>query len=171
MNQRVVILGFMACGKTTVGRELARQLDCKFVDLDSYIIELHGRSPANIIQKDGEDSFRKIEALALQDVLQDTDTRVVALGGGAWTIPENRTIVNLHGCKTVWLDTPFETCWKRIISNSDNVRPMAPDRDSAELRYNERRPAYELAEMHIATAGLEMNATVSEILLRVGGAL
>src|SRR5207248_9678402 len=91
MNRRIVILGFMGCGKTTVARELARQLECSFVDLDSFVTQLHGRSPAEIIQQDGEDSFREIETLALRDVLQEKHARVIAVGGGTWTIPANRT--------------------------------------------------------------------------------
>src|SRR5690242_19689711 len=103
-NRRIVILGFMACGKTTVARELARQLKSEFIDLDSFITERHSRSPAEIIQQDGEERFRETETLALSDVLQDNDARMIALGGGTWTIPANRTLTALHDCETVWLD-------------------------------------------------------------------
>ncbi len=122
MNRRIVILGFMGCGKTTVAKELARQLDCSFVDLDSFITERYRRSPAEIIQKDGEDSFREIETLALRDVLQDKHARIIALGGGTWTIPANRTLIALHDCLSVWLDAPFELCWERINAG-ETVRP------------------------------------------------
>src|SRR5437870_9118375 len=84
MNRRIVILGFMGCGKTTVAKELARQLDCNFVDLDSFLTEREGRSPAEIIEQDGEPAFRQIESLALTEVLKDRDARVIALGGGTW---------------------------------------------------------------------------------------
>src|SRR2546423_8308132 len=125
MNRRIIILGFMACGKTTVARELARQLDCDYVDLDSFITERHGRSPAAIIQQDGEENFREIETLALRDVLQNKDARVIALGGGTWTIPANRTLAALHDCETVWLDVSFEVCWDRIVAAA-TARPLAP---------------------------------------------
>src|SRR6266404_1916235 len=133
MNRRIVILGFMGCGKTTVAKELARQLDCSFVDLDSFITERYRRSPAEIIQKDGEDSFREIETLALRDVLQDKHARIIALGGGTWTIPANRTLIALHDCLSVWLDAPFELCWERINAG-ETVRPLAPDREAALAR-------------------------------------
>src|ERR1700752_4953623 len=125
--RRIVILGFMACGKTTVGRALARRLQCRFVDLDSFITEREGRSPAEIIQSDGEAAFRATETLALRDVLQDADNVVVSLGGGTWTIPANRTLIALHECLSIWLDVPFEICWQRILENSDAVRPLAPN--------------------------------------------
>src|SRR2546423_3784788 len=151
MNRRIIILGFMACGKTTVARELARQLDCDYVDLDSFITEHHGRSPAAIIQHDGEDRFRELETLALRDVLQDKDARVIALGGGTWTIPANRTLVALHDCAAVWLDVPFEVCWNRIVAAA-TVRPLAPDRGTAWTRYGSRRAYYWYLHRSIAAA-------------------
>ena len=107
-NRRIVILGFMGCGKTTVAAELGRELNCSFIDLDSYILERQGRSSAEIIQYDSETTFREIETLALRDVLQQRGAHVVALGGGTWTIPANRTLIALHDCLSVWLDAPFE---------------------------------------------------------------
>jgi shikimate kinase len=149
MNRRIVILGFMGCGKTTVARELARQLECDFVDLDSYITQRHGRSPAEIIEQDGEDSFREIETMALREVLQKDEARVVALGGGAWTIPSNRTLTAQHDCETVWLDVPFETCWHRIVKG-ESVRPLAPDRNAALSRFESRREHYALANRRLS---------------------
>ncbi|PYS22206.1 MAG: shikimate kinase [Acidobacteria bacterium] len=164
MNRRIVILGFMGCGKTTVARELARQLGCSFVDLDFFINERSGRSSAEIIQQDGEDSFRDLETLALRDVLQDKQTRVIALGGGTWTIPANRTLIALHDCLSVWLDAPFELCWERINAGR-TVRPLARDRETALARYESRRVDYALAERPIAVDELDpAEALAAEIL-------
>jgi shikimate kinase len=151
MNRRIVILGFMACGKTTVAKELARQLDCDFVDLDSFITGHHGRSPAEIIQQDGEENFRGLETLALRDVLENRDARVIALGGGTWTIPANRSLAALHNCETLWLDVPFEVCWNRIAAAA-TARPLAPDHETARSRYESRRADYSLANRRITPA-------------------
>src|SRR5260370_35561928 len=102
-DRRIVILGFMGCGKTTVARKLARELACNFTDLDSFITSREGRSPAEIISQNGELSFRELETLALRDVLQDRKTRVIALGGGTWTIPANRALGSLHAWFSVML--------------------------------------------------------------------
>jgi shikimate kinase len=149
MNRRIVILGFMACGKTTVANEVARALSCRFVDLDSFITECEKRSPAEIIIQDGEAAFREVETLALRDVLQDKEAQVIALGGGTWNTPANRTLIALYDCLTVWLDLPFETCWKRITSGNV-ARPMAPDRETAQNRFDTRRVDYQLAEKQIS---------------------
>src|SRR5213075_514766 len=146
MNRRIVILGFMACGKTTVGQALARQLRCDFVDLDSQITKSKGRSPAQIIETDGEAAFREFETLVLRDVLQKQEASVIALGGGTWTIPANRTLVALHDSLTVWLDVPFELCWQRIIGSGDTIRPLAPDHTTAKKLYEIRQPSYQLAQ-------------------------
>jgi shikimate kinase len=167
MNRRIVILGFMACGKTTVADEVARQLDCRHVDLDSFITERERRSPAEIITQQGEDAFRELETLALRDLLQDREVHVIALGGGTWTTPANRTLIALYDCLTVWLDVPFDVCWQRIISGKA-TRPLAPDRDTAQHRFEVRRADYELAEKQIAVTDSTVTATdiAKEILIQ-----
>ena len=162
MNRRIVILGFMGCGKTTVAKELARQLDCNFVDLDSFVTESQGRSPAEIIAQDGEPAFRQIESLALTEVLKDRHTRVIALGGGTWTIPTNRTLIALHDCLTVWLDVPFEICWQRITYSSKTIRPLAPDRETAKRKYEARRSDYSLAEQHVSVQESDHYQAIAE---------
>lgn len=164
-DRRVVILGFMACGKTTVARELARQLKCEFVDLDSFISERTGRSSAETITQDGETFFRDVETLALRDVLQQKNARVIALGGGTWTIPANRTLVALYDCASVWLDAPFELCWERIES-SEAVRPLAPNREEALSKFNSRRSDYALADRSISIGPADSAETVAQLILR-----
>src|SRR5713226_4695050 len=143
MERRIVIVGFMSCGKTTVAVELARRLGCGMIDLDSFITDREGRSPAEIIEQEGEPAFRAIETRALQAILENDAARVIALGGGAWTIDVNRTLAEEYDCLSVWLDAPFELCWERIMA-SGTIRPLAPERERAEALYDSRRPAYDL---------------------------
>ena len=164
-TRRIVILGFMACGKTSVGEELARQLNCGFVDLDAFIREREGRSPAQIITQDGQAAFRELETLALRDVLQDRQAHVIALGGGTWMKAANRTMVALFDCLTIWLDTPFEICWERI-SKSSTVRPLAPNLETARKRFDERRDFYALAERRIELDAEDNVESVAEQILR-----
>jgi shikimate kinase len=165
MTRRIVIVGFMGCGKTTIGAALARQLDQKFVDLDSYITEREHRSPAEIIQADSEAAFREIETLALRDVLTDARAGVIALGGGAWTVPANRTLVTLQHCLSIWLDAPFELCWRRIAA-ADTVRPMAPDRATAAARFQDRSGNYASAERRISIKESDSAETIVAEILR-----
>jgi len=155
----------MACGKTTVAQELARQLNCDYVDLDSFIFDREGRSPAEIITDDGEASFREIETLTLRDLLQKTSTRVIALGGGTWTIPANRTLVALHDCLSIWLDAPFELCWERI-SASQTIRPLARDRETALSKYEARRGDYPLADRTVSLNASDTAEALATQILR-----
>ena len=146
-NRPIVITGFMGSGKTSVARALAHLLHCTAIDLDAEITSTEEHTPAELIIQNGEAAFREIETRALQRVLVQ-GTRVIALGGGAWTVSNNRELIAGFKCFTVWLDAPFEACWKRIASSGGN-RPLAPDRQRAERLYELRRPVYELAKMRI----------------------
>jgi shikimate kinase len=138
----------MGCGKTRVARELARRLGVVMVDLDDQITRRTGRSPAQLIDEDGEPAFRRIETDTLRDVLHEGEARVIALGGGAWIQEANRQLVDQYDCASVWLDAEFETCWTRIEASQED-RPLGRTRDQAFALYQRRRPVYELAAVHI----------------------
>jgi shikimate kinase len=163
-NRRIVIVGFMGSGKTIVAEVLAGQLDCDAIDLDSFINAREGRSPAEIIEQDGEAAFRQIETDALREVLQKKQVQVIALGGGAWTSEANRTLITQQDCLSVWLDAPFDLCWERITS-SEAVRPLAPDRTIAKRLYDHRRASYELSERHLKVSSEDSATTLAERIL------
>ena len=148
-QQRIVLTGFMGTGKTTVAAALARRLNCRAIDLDEIISQHERRSVPALITEDGEALFRATETRILRIVLENKTASIIALGGGAWTLEQNRALVAAHDCLTVWLDAPFELCWERIISALDE-RPLARDRQSAHRLYDERRPLYELAALRIS---------------------
>jgi Shikimate kinase len=139
----------MGCGKTRVARELARRLNLVMVDLDDQITKRVGRTPAQLIVEEGEAKFRAIEYANLRNVLQIGEARVIALGGGAWIQEVNRRVLEEYDCVSVWLDAPFELCWTRISASQED-RPLGRTRDQAKALYEQRRPVYELANIHIA---------------------
>src|SRR6185295_16546850 len=147
-NRHIVITGFMGSGKTTVARALAHLLRRELVDLDQVIAEQEGRTAKEIIEQDGEDSFRQTETRILREVLELSLPGVVALGGGAWTLARNRTLIDEAGGITVWLDASFDLCWERIHT-SGGGRPLARDEGQARSLYNERRPQYALAKLQV----------------------
>lgn len=147
---RVVITGFMGAGKTTVGRALARLLDETFVDLDDAVRELEGRGPRELIDEEGEERFREAETRALCHVLEGNEARVVAMGGGAWTLARNRSLVREHGCLSVWLDAPLELCLRRIEGEgARDSRPFARDTEQARRLYESRLEDYCQSDLHI----------------------
>lgn len=166
MNQQIIIIGFMGTGKTTVARELGRKLNCLAVDLDELITRREGRSPSEIIEQDGEEKFRELETQMLREILGE-GPRVIAVGGGAWTIAANRQLIVEHEAITVWLDVPFELCWKRIEASAE-VRPLARSRAQAERLFSDRRPVYELADARVVVSE---NENAEEIATRVADAI
>jgi shikimate kinase len=153
----------MCAGKTTVARALAARLDCAMLDTDAAVVERARRSIEAIIDEDGEPRFRELEREALRDILEHERARVVALGGGAWASAENRALISAHRCLSVWLDAPFELCWRRIAHAAD-ARPLARDRDRARQLYDTRRAAYELAALRVSvTEARSAEDTAAEI--------
>lgn len=164
----VFILGFMASGKTTVARELARVLNCRVDDLDELISQREQRSPGEIIERSGEDEFRRIETEILGEVLAEESAgltaHVIALGGGTWTLERNRDLINAAPGVTVWLDAPFALCWERIQA-SDGGRPLALDEPEARRLYAERQRQYSLAEVHLQIDANQRAAEICEALV------
>ena len=147
--RKIVITGFMGSGKSSVARALADLLGCEMVDLDEAIADEEGRSASEIIAEDGEPRFRELEQEVLSKLLQTPDDQVVALGGGAWISETNRRLVAKQRAISLWLDAPFDLCWKRIEAAADQ-RPLAPNETAAFKLFSERTSCYELADLRIA---------------------
>jgi shikimate kinase len=161
--RRIVIVGFMGAGKTTVARALSRLLGCDWIDLDDQITRRTGRTPQQLIDEEGEPRFREIETRALEEVLREGSARVVALGGGAWAFEANRELVARHDCFSVWLEAPFDLCWRRIARPRENERPFARDRARARSLYDARRKLYALASHRVRVAGKSPAEIAAEI--------
>ena len=161
--KRIVFTGFMGCGKSKIAREIARRLNVAMVDLDERITEREGRSPAQLIVEDGEPAFRAVETETLRDVLESGDANVISLGGGAWIQEANRALIEHYGCLSVWLDATFDLCWSRIES-SEEIRPLGRSRDQALALYEQRRPVYQLADVHVTLREETLEDLVSRIL-------
>ena len=145
-DTRIILTGFMGVGKSTVAKHLAVLLDADRLDLDAAIVERENRTIAEIIESEGIARFREIETENLRRVL-DAGARIVALGGGAWTMPENRRLIKEHDYTTVWLESTFEHCWLNIV-NSKRVRPLAKNKAETERLFLERQRVYCLADWH-----------------------
>lgn len=143
---RVALTGFMGVGKSTVAKHLASIVGCERADIDNEITETTRRDVAEIINTDGIEFFRRVETETLTRVL-GSSARVIALGGGVWTMPENRELIRSSGVTSIWLETSFEHCWVNIV-NSHRVRPLAKNRAETLRLFEERRRVYCLADWH-----------------------
>jgi shikimate kinase len=137
----IILIGSMGAGKTTNGKWLAKQLGKTFVDLDAFIEQNTGTSISHIFELEGEAGFRIRESAALAEVLAN-DNQVLATGGGAVLLPENRMLMNNRGV-VVFLNIPPEMQLQRLLK--DTKRPLMQTADRA-LRLkqlaDERTPIY-----------------------------
>jgi shikimate kinase len=160
----IYLVGFMGCGKSTVGSALADQLGWSFFDLDQEIEKAADQSVTEIFERDGEGAFRAKESAALQKLVRGVRMgrpQVIAMGGGAFTMQDNFDLATNHGV-TIWLDTPLEVIERRIAEETH--RPLA--RDPARMRalYADRRAAYARADYRVETFDHDAGSIVARIL-------
>ena len=161
-EMKIVITGFMGSGKTRVAGALAQRLDLEIVDLDDMVTAKEGRTPAQLIVDEGEETFRSIESAALHELLQTDNAHVIALGGGAWIEKTNRDLIKEYGYVSVWLDAPFDICWTRIDASTED-RPLGRTKEQAQRLYDRRRPIYQLADVRIPIGNEDFDDLISRI--------
>ena len=156
---KIYLVGFMAAGKTTLAKALARRLDWQAVDIDE-LIESRERQPvAEIFAKRGEAYFRTVERQVLVEQLAPRHL-VVATGGGTFADVQNRAAINGDGV-SVWLDVPLERLIARVPA--DGRRPLAADRPGFERLYHLRRAAYEQAHVRLDAGRASVDALVEQL--------
>jgi len=160
--KNIVLTGFMACGKTTIGKELARLSGYAFVDTDAEIENLHCRSVQSIFAEQGESTFREYERAVIGD-LSERKYCVIACGGGAILDTNNSRNLQRNGI-IVWLKLNIETILERLRESSG--RPLAEG-----ITADETRSLYHLrSEQYEKTADITIDAdgkSISEICVDV----
>ncbi len=130
MKPPVFILGYMACGKTTLGRALARALGREFIDMDFRIEQRYRKTIKELFAERGEAGFREIESRMLDEISYMEDV-VVACGGGTPCFNDNMAKMNERGV-TVWLEASPERIVQRLVINRAR-RPLMADKKPEEL--------------------------------------
>ena len=159
----IYLVGFMGTGKTTVGRELAREKKWQFADLDNLIELWEKCLIADIFAKKGEPYFRKLEKKVLKEASREKNF-VFACGGGIVIDPENIKIMKNTG-KIICLCADPEVILKRTASCRH--RPLLNVKDpkkQIELLLKVRSPYYALADKLIDTSKLSVNQVVARLI-------
>jgi shikimate kinase len=157
---KVYLVGFMAAGKSTLARALAKRLDWQYVDVDDLIEKREREAVATIFSRRGEPYFRAVERAVLTEQLSPRHL-VVATGGGTFADAQNRAAINADGM-SVWLDVPLERLIARVPA--DGRRPLAADRAGFERLYHQRRAAYEQAHVRLDAGRAGVDALVDQLL-------
>lgn len=121
---KIVLVGYMASGKSTIGRLLAEKMELPFIDLDDYIEEKENKLIAEIFKLKGEIYFRKQEHFYLKELLSKKDNFVLALGGGTPCYAGNMDLINkCDSTKSIYLKFKIPTLVNRLI-NEKSKRPL-----------------------------------------------
>lgn len=166
---RIVLVGFMAAGKTTVGRRLAERLGYRFVDLDEEVVRRAGRPISEIFRLEGEAAFRRMEAEVTRGL--DRVERVVVAAGGGWMArPELRD--RWPDAARVWLRVGAEEAVARLGPSLASRPLLAIEEDPtavARRLLRAREASYARAELSVDTVGRTPDRVVEEVLGRLEG--
>lgn len=167
---RLVLLGYMGSGKSSIGKKLARALRLKFIDLDQYIEEKESASIAQLFKEKGEIYFRTAEHERLNELLRTQDNFVLALGGGTPCYAGNIELINKEAT-SIYLKCSIKQLERRL-KRAKSKRPLIADVDDDKLsefiakHLFERAPFYEQASITVDANQLQAKV-VEEISSRM----
>lgn len=163
------LVGYMGCGKSTIGRKLSRALHLSFVDTDNRIEEREGATVFDIFHYEGEERFREIEREVLEEVIRREEASVVSTGGGLPAWGDNMERMNEVG-RTVYLKRSAENIASRLSPYGRQKRPRLRGLNDEELvlfmrdDMAKRDPFYSRAVQVIACEGKSDEEIIREII-------
>jgi shikimate kinase/3-dehydroquinate synthase len=163
LRRHIALVGFMAAGKSTIGKKLARKLKCAFYDTDDLIVKDHG-SISDIFYDEGEASFRRYEHDALNHVIDEGDDGVIALGGGALTYEPNLKLLKKKTYR-IFVKVSAEQVLERL-KHSRRIRPLlgpTPSLSKIKELYTKRMPYYAHADFTVEADVLSSTQAVEAI--------
>ena len=164
MAPRIIVIGPMGSGKTTVAQKLSSDFSLNFRDTDQMIVSQTGREISDIFIEDGEDEFRAIEKIILRTALLEDGT-VLSLGGGACISPDAQSALRASGAFVVYLKISLSQVSSRVGFNQGRPLLMGNPRAQWQSLMNQRAPIYESIASYICEVD---NKSVEEIASEIG---
>ena len=167
---KIVLLGYMASGKSTIGKILAEKMQVSFIDLDAYIEQKENMSVSEVFREKGEIYFRKQEHIYLKELLEEKRNFVLALGGGTPCYAGNMDILLKYtDVKSIYLKTSINTIMDRLVKEKSQ-RPLVARLDSKEelnefvaKHLFERSYYYNQATYKLVVDDKSIDATIIEL--------
>jgi shikimate kinase len=167
--RKIILLGYMGCGKSTIAKNLSKIIRVPFVDLDAYIEEKAGLSINAIFEQFGEIKFRKMEHEAFVELLNAPGDVIIGLGGGTPCYAHNHQLLNGEHIVSVYLRASIDTLFNRLVANKSK-RPLLASKSDAEMKefiavhLFERSFYYNQAQYTVVVDGKTIDQTVLDIL-------
>ena len=163
MTPRIILIGPMGAGKSTVGEILAHDFAAQWRDTDQMITAQTGREISDIFTEDGEDSFRAIEKIVLRTALLE-DSTILSLGGGACLSVDSQSAVRVSGSFVAYLKISLTEVSSRVGFNRDRPLLLGSPRAQWQALMNDRAPIYEsLADVIVEVDGKSAHEIAQEI--------
>ena len=166
---KIVLLGYMASGKSSVGKKVAEMLSVPFVDLDILISEKEKLSIQDIFKNKGEIYFRKKEIEYLNDFLIEKDNFILAVGGGTPCYGDNMDLIN-NNSKSIYLKSSIQSIYNKLTNKKNkHKRPLISEINNKDLKefiakhLFERSPFYEQAHYTVITDNKSKKEIAQEI--------
>lgn len=131
--KKIILLGYMGCGKSTIANRLSKITDIPFVDLDKSIEERTNLSINEIFEQHGEIHFRKLEREVFIDLLNAPDNLIIGLGGGTPCYANNHELLKGENIVSIYLKASVDTLFERLVSNKSK-RPLIANKTDDEMR-------------------------------------
>ena len=160
----IVIIGFMGSGKTRVGKQLAKDLGLPFIDLEKIITKKMNLSAREIFERFGEPYYRALETLALKQLIQDKNRKVISLGAGLPLQEQNEKYLKQLGT-IIYLKGSFATLKKRLEGSRKDPLLDGEDRDEKIKKLlKQRDPVYDkFADITVVTGEKPFEELIKEI--------
>ncbi len=167
---KIILLGYMASGKSTIGKKMAKELQMTFIDLDDYIVKQENLSIIEIFKSKGEIYFRKKETIYLEELMNNNEKFILALGGGTPCYGNNMEIINKIGI-SFYLKYSLQNIYDRLSRVKNKItRPLISNISTDKLKefiakhLFERSPFYEKAKHIIISDNKTKKEIAKEIL-------
>ncbi len=167
--RKIILLGYMGCGKSTIASRLSKRTGIPFVDLDKSIEERTNLSINEIFEQKGELYFRKLEREIFIELLHSAETQIIGLGGGTPCYANNHELLKGADVFSIYLKASVETLTNRLVSNKSK-RPLISNKSEDEIKefiakhLFERSFYYNQAQNVVPIDGKTKDETVEDIL-------
>lgn len=167
--RKIVLLGYMGCGKSTIAKALSKNIGLPYIDLDEYIEEKTKSAIKDIFKNQGEIYFRKLERECFMELLEGPQATIIGLGGGTPCYANNHELLKDEGLISIYLKASINTLFNRLSANKSE-RPLIADKTDAEMRdfiathLFERSYYYNQAQHIVSVDYRTVEETVKDIL-------
>ena len=131
--KKIILLGYMGCGKSTIAVKLSKRIEIPFVDLDEMIEKKANLSINAIFDTHGEIYFRRLEHEVFVELLQTPERIIIGLGGGTPCYANNHELLKGEGIVSIYLKASIETLFNRLVLNKSK-RPLIADKSEGEMK-------------------------------------